>query len=118
MREYACDEIGDRDIEELKNEMRPLLGDADAYVAEAAAGNLCRAVGQSARREDCPAGFHTTGVAGPRPAVDRGPGGSSSAVSRPGELIVSRAPFSRASACLRAASTLARARHGRGERFG
>ena len=40
MREYACDEIGDRDIDDLKNEMRTLLGDADTGVAEAAASNL------------------------------------------------------------------------------
>jgi hypothetical protein len=40
MREYACDEIGDRDIDDLKNEMRTLLGDADTRVAEAAASNL------------------------------------------------------------------------------
>lgn len=40
MREYACDEIGERDIEELRDKMRKLLGDADTRVAEAAAGNL------------------------------------------------------------------------------
>jgi hypothetical protein len=40
MREYACDEIGDRDIEELKSEMRMLLGDKDTRVVEAAASNL------------------------------------------------------------------------------
>lgn len=40
MREYACDEIGDRDIEELKGEMRLLVDDVDAKVAQAASGNL------------------------------------------------------------------------------
>jgi len=40
MREYACDEIGDRDIDDLKNEMRTLLGDVDIRVAEAEASNL------------------------------------------------------------------------------
>jgi hypothetical protein len=40
MREYACDEIGDRGIEELKDEMRLLTDDADTDVAQAAARNL------------------------------------------------------------------------------
>ena len=40
MREYACDEIGDRDIDDLKNEVRTLLEDVDASVAAAAASNL------------------------------------------------------------------------------
>lgn len=40
MREYACDEIGERDIDVLMNEMRSLLGDADPNVAAAAASNL------------------------------------------------------------------------------
>ena len=40
MREYACDEIGDRDFDVLKNEMRTLLGDTDPNVAAAAASNL------------------------------------------------------------------------------
>jgi len=40
MREYACDEIGDRGIAELKQEMQQLVGDEDAYVAQAAASNL------------------------------------------------------------------------------
>jgi HEAT repeat protein len=40
MREFACDEIGDRDIGELKSEMRLLLADKDVSVAQAAASNL------------------------------------------------------------------------------
>jgi hypothetical protein len=40
MREYACDEIGDRDLEELKEEMRLLVIDTDPDVAQAASGNL------------------------------------------------------------------------------
>ena len=40
MREYACDEIGDRDIEELKEEMKLLVADADSAVAKAAVANL------------------------------------------------------------------------------
>jgi hypothetical protein len=40
MREYACDEIGDRDIEELKEEVRLLVNDADPDVAETARLNL------------------------------------------------------------------------------
>ncbi len=37
MREYACNEIGDRGIVELKDEMRTLLDDPDADVAQTAA---------------------------------------------------------------------------------
>ena len=40
MREYACDEIGDREIIELSAEMRPLVGDEDSDVAQAARSNL------------------------------------------------------------------------------
>lgn len=40
MREYACNEIGDRDIKELKNEMRLLAADIDSAVAQAASDNL------------------------------------------------------------------------------
>lgn len=40
MREYACDEIGDRDISELSEQMRVLLGDPDEAVAQAAQSNM------------------------------------------------------------------------------
>lgn len=40
MREYACDEIGDRGISELSAELRPLLDDRDEYVAQSAQSNL------------------------------------------------------------------------------
>jgi hypothetical protein len=40
MREYACDEVGGRGIEELSGELRRLLGDSDDAVAQAARSNL------------------------------------------------------------------------------
>ncbi len=40
MREYACDEIGDRQIGELKDAMGALIADPDPDVASAAASNL------------------------------------------------------------------------------
>jgi len=40
MREYACDEIGDRGIDELSERMRPLLADVDEAVAASARCNL------------------------------------------------------------------------------
>lgn len=40
MREYACDEIGDRELEDLKEEVRALVNDTDPGVAEAARLNL------------------------------------------------------------------------------
>jgi hypothetical protein len=40
MREYACDQIGDREIAELSAEMCPLVHDVDKDVAQAARSNL------------------------------------------------------------------------------
>jgi hypothetical protein len=40
MRDYACDEIGDREIEELKEEMRLLINDTDPDVSQTARLNL------------------------------------------------------------------------------
>jgi hypothetical protein len=40
MREYACDEVGDRGISELSERLRPLLADPNCAVAAAARSNL------------------------------------------------------------------------------
>jgi len=40
MREYACDEVGDLDIEELKERLADLVNDPHGDVREAAKANL------------------------------------------------------------------------------
>jgi hypothetical protein len=57
-REYACDEVGDRGIDELSERLRPLLTDTDGAVAEAARSNLA---------------FFSDALAGSSDAADRTP---------------------------------------------